>query len=242
MNDAGPDFLGCRKRFERFANACREERTGLVADRPVVAVIEAPANGEQPLAEVLRDGEFAITTYRSPTEFLDRFEPQKTACLVVDVTHDPAAGLTLQANVQQLRQPPLPVVFVSGAADVTTAVAALKGGANDFLAKPCESEPLRAAVSAAVAHDREACQACREAAHQRHRLAQISPRERQILDGLTNGRTVEQIASELGISPKTVYMHRSHLMDKLRCDSLAELIRFRLLVDDAAKPAAVPGH
>ncbi|MBL8668059.1 MAG: response regulator, partial [Rhodospirillales bacterium] len=138
-------------------------------------------------------------------------------------------GLTVQTRLRE-RGITLPVVMITAFADVPLAVAAMRAGAADFLEKPYSDDVLIASVHLALARAETIADIEEQAARTNARLAQLTPRERQVLDFLLVGRQNKQIAHDLGISPRTVEIHRARVMDKMQAGSLSELVRIVLTV------------
>jgi RNA polymerase sigma factor (sigma-70 family) len=156
---------------------------------------------------------------------------------VVDLRLPGMSGLDLQRKLHG-EQPHLPVIVVTGHGDVATARAALRTGALDFLEKPVQPKELMEAVAAALESDAQALERAREREHMRERLGRLTPRELEVFQRITDGLHNREIAVELGISPRTVEVHRARLMDKLNARRIADLFRLRLALDgaDAAAP------
>lgn len=197
-----------------------------MADSMVYLVDDDPAVRHS-LARLLDSAGFRNASFESAEQFLAHRDDLRRGCLLLDVRMPGMSGMELQSKLNG-ENVPLPVIILTGHADVPMAINALKSGAFDFIEKPFDDEALLARIREAVAADaaqrrdeayRDQCQ---------RKIATLSPREREILDGLSEGKTVEQIAAHLGISPKTVYMHRSHLMSKTGTDSIASLVRLKL--------------
>jgi two-component system response regulator FixJ len=148
-------------------------------------------------------------------------------CLVLDVRMPEMDGLTLMAELAK-RGVVVPVVVVTGHADVPLAVRAMRAGAVDFLEKPYTEERLLEAVEKALTADTQASQRRVEIMKALQQVAILSPREREVLQALVDGKANKVIAYELGISPRTVEVHRANLMDKLGARSLPELVRIGL--------------
>lgn len=168
-----------------------------------------------------------------PYQFLDQYVPGAAGCVVLDVRMPLMSGLELQEQLTG-RGITLPIIFISGHADVPMSVRALKAGAFDFFEKPFNGQMLLESIQRAIAHDRQqlAERAAETAIHQR--LAQLSERERQVMDLVLCGQTNKRIAEQLGITVRTVEAHRSRIMEKMHCDSVMLLARM-------LPPAALPG-
>jgi two-component system response regulator FixJ len=137
------------------------------------------------------------------------------------------SGLDLQAELAA-RQIALPIIMMSAYAEIPMAVRAMKGGAIDFLEKPIDGQALLDRIAEMVESDRQACLADAKLAKAAKELARLTPRQRQVLDGLLAGKRNKIIADELGLSPKTVDVHRFRIMQRLEVDSLSDLIRLAL--------------
>jgi len=168
-----------------------------------------------------------VATFASAQVFLDFLDRQSSpcvGCLLVDVQMPGLSGLELQAQLAQ-RQPHLPVIVITGHGDIAMAVRAMKAGAKDFIEKPFNEQTLLEQVQACLAENRRTQQELDELQATQTRLAQLTQRERSVLALLMQGKPSKMIADNLGISPKTVDVHRSNIMDKVGVRSLAELIR-----------------
>lgn len=159
-----------------------------------------------------------------PYQFLDQYAPGVAACLVLDVRMPLMSGLELQEQLGG-RGIKLPIIFISGHADVPMSVRALKAGAFDFFEKPFNGQVLLDSIQRAIAHDRQLLeeQAAETAIHQR--LALLSEREKQVMDLVLCGQTNKRIAEQLGITVRTVEAHRAKIMEKMHCDSVMVLAR-----------------
>lgn len=179
------------------------------------------------LATLLDASGFAVSAYASATAFLDGIEGAVSGCVVTDVCMPEISGLELLRRLSD-RLPQFPVIVLTGEADVPTAVEALKNGALDLIEKPYSAETIVAAVRQALTQlearsDRDSRRS--EAAE---RLAALSAREREVLDGVVRGLSNKEIARELGISPRTVEAYRANLMMKMGADSLSDLVRMAI--------------
>jgi FixJ family two-component response regulator len=204
----------------------------------VVFVVDDDAGIRSALRRLLKLHGFAYELYASGSEFLDRADLQRTGCLLLDLRMPGMDGLQVQTRLNQ-RGIPLPVIFLTGTADVPMAVAAMRQGAADFIEKPFDNQLLLARVRETLrqAHTRIRHHADRDAV--RSRCNSLTPRERQVLDLVTVGKTAKEIARALGASHRTIEIHRGHLMEKMGAATLADLVRMRLLVENDDSGAAI---
>jgi FixJ family two-component response regulator len=181
--------------------------------------------------------------FASGPEFLGAFDPERPGCLVLDVRMPGMSGLELQARLRA-RYVQVPIIIVTAYADVDTAVRALRAGALDYMEKPLSGQVLLERIQEAVDLDRRQRQAASRFADFNARVVKLTPRERQVLTLIVEGRANRQIAETLSLSRKTVETHRANLISKTGVASLAELIRFGLQmgVPDGRPPAAASGR
>lgn len=193
----------------------------------VVHVIDDDEAVRDSLAFLLRANEIEVQTYESGTVFLAGVADLKAGCVVTDVRMPEISGIELLRRLKELKLF-LPVIVITGHGDVPLAVEAMKFGAADFLEKPFDDDVLLAAVRAAL--NRQDSEGKRQAERTAidDRLAALSNREREVLEGLVAGRANKQIAFDLGISPRTVEIYRANLMTKMQAASLSELVRMAL--------------
>jgi FixJ family two-component response regulator len=170
--------------------------------------------------------------FGSPDEFMASLHPEAEGCLVLDVRLPEASGLELHRKVARSGLE-LPVVFISGFADVSMSVNAMKLGAVDFLVKPFRDQDLIDAVSAALATNRFQREGQRRVAEVFTRHRSLSDRERQIMSLVTSGLLNKQIAARANLSEATVKVHRGHVMQKMRAASLPDLVRMAEIVAGA---------
>jgi two-component system response regulator FixJ len=199
-------------------------------DSPVIHIVDDDAAVRQSLAFLLSSAGLAVRLYESAPAFLDGLPELKSGCLITDMRMPGMTGLEL-LHALRAKACSLPAIVVTGHGDVPLAVEAMKAGAVDFIEKPFDQEAILAAVRAALERG-SGCDGG-EATAFAARLASLSERERQVLDGLIAGHPNKTIAHELGISPRTVEVYRANLMSKMMARSLSELIRMAILADVA---------
>lgn len=175
-----------------------------------------------------------VRLYASAEEFLDVAEPPASpSCLLLDIRMPAMSGLELQQVLRE-RGIALPILFMTGHADVSVAVQALKSGAADFIEKPYKDQAILDAVAAAMRRSAEALEQARRQEEARRALGNLSPREREVGLLVARGQPNKLIAAALGIAEKTVHIHRQHVMEKTGVSSAAELARLMLRADPAA--------
>jgi two-component system, LuxR family, response regulator FixJ len=175
------------------------------------------------LALTLESAGLDVRAYRSSKDFLDDDRADGTSCLVLDIRMPDVDGLELQ-RLLAAQNDPIPIVFVTGHADVSTSVMALRNGAVDFLEKPVDGDELLRSVEQALAHDRRRRESEMQRSAVMRRFATLTVRERQIMKLVASDNSSKEIARELDISPRTVEHHRAHIMRKMNAASLNELI------------------
>ena len=201
---------------------------------PLVFVVGDDEYVRPSLKPLIATAGFGIESCGSAEEFLSLPHPTVPCCLVLDTSRPGVNGLDLQRRVRAGTT--IPIVLITGRADVRLTVEAMKGGAVDVLAKPVRPEHLRSAIDAAIEVSRAAVQ--RDAALQALRdcYASLTPREREVMGLVVSGLLNKQVAFELGISEITVKAHRGQVMRKMKADSLPHLVRM------AARLDAAPPH
>ena len=200
---------------------------------PTVHVVDDDGPFLLSMSRLLRASGFAVKTYVSAGDFLAQRDESAPGCVVVDLKMPEVGGLDLQAALARTACPP-PMLFLTGHADTVSTVRAMRGGAEDFLEKRAPKEQLLEAVQRALERDvRERAERSRRDDVQ-HRFAAISPREREVLELVLQGRLNKQIAGDLGIHERTVKVHRKSIMTKLGVRSVAALTR---LAQEAGIPA-----
>jgi two-component system response regulator FixJ len=183
------------------------------------------------LTFLLASAGFAVTAHASASAFLEVFPGLDPAVVVTDVRMPGVSGMELLKHLAG-RNPSIPAIVVTGHGDVPLAVEAMKLGAIDFIEKPFSDDTIVAAVRAALERRGAGGASDVAKAEIRARLAALSARERQVLDGLVAGQANKVIAHELGISPRTVEVYRANVMTKMQAGSLSELVRMSLTAED----------
>ncbi|MDJ0739661.1 MAG: response regulator FixJ [Gammaproteobacteria bacterium] len=171
-----------------------------------------------------------VESFSSADEFLAQYQPSRPGCLVLDVRMPGMSGLELQERLTQ-RGIHIPVVIITGHGDVPMAVRAMKSGAIDFIEKPFNDEVLLDAIRRALAFGEEQRSHQVEHLQIQQRLQHLTPREHEVMEMVTEGRSNKEIANALGVSAKTIEAHRARVMEKMQAGSLAELVRMVLAVN-----------
>lgn len=191
---------------------------------PKVFVVDDDPAVLKGLSRVLRSTGLGVATFSSPCEFLEQHDPREPGCLVLDLAMPGLNGLELQMALTA-KGSAIPIIFLSGHSDIPMSVQAMKGGALDFLTKPVHDEDLLKAVHAALEKDHIRRERRAELDDIQERLATLTPREREVLTHVVSGQLNKQIANDLGTVEKTIKVHRARVMEKMKVNSVAELVR-----------------
>jgi two-component system response regulator TtrR len=193
----------------------------------VVYVVDDDEAVRDSLKWLLEGVSYTVRTFDSAESFLAGFDPKAIACLVLDVRMPGMSGLELQEELLS-RKLDLPLIFITGHGDVPMAVNTMKKGAADFIEKPFDQAKLKAQVERMLAQAREAASRRERERINQALMARLTAREQQVLERIMAGRLNKQIADDLGISIKTVEAHRANIMDKLKANTVADLMRVAL--------------
>jgi FixJ family two-component response regulator len=189
----------------------------------MVFVVDDDFRVREALMDLLASQNLDCVAFASAAEYLRSADLSGPSCLVLDMSLPDINGLELQSAMARTDHPP--IVFVSGHGDISSSVRAMKAGAIDFLTKPWSDEDLLQAVRQALEQDRRRRKLRAELTDLEGRLATLTPREREVLPLVVRGLLNKQAAAQLGISEVTLQIHRSKIMQKMKADSLADLVR-----------------
>ncbi|CAO4139070.1 response regulator FixJ [Methylorubrum aminovorans] len=195
----------------------------------VVHVVDDDDAVRQSLAFLLATDGLAVRVHASAVAFLEGVA-EVSGCVLTDVRMPDLDGIELLRRLKRRGSPP-PVIVMTGHADVPLAVEAMREGARDFIEKPFDDEVLLASVRSALAQAERGAARAADTDATRARLATLTEREREVLDGLVAGKANKIIGLDLGISPRTVEIYRANVMSKLQAGSLSELVRMALVAD-----------
>lgn len=176
-----------------------------------------------------------VRTCASAQEFLPAYDPRQPGCLVVDIRMPGMSGLELQQQLN-LQGATIPLIFITGHGDIPMAVEAMQHGAFDFLQKPFRDQDLLDRVQRALERDRTMRTQLKATDQIRERLESLTPREREVLDLVTAGKPNKVMAGDLGVSQRTVEIHRARVMEKMQAGSLAHLVRMIIDLGHTSSP------
>lgn len=192
------------------------------------------------LEMLLRSVGIEVETHPDADTFLEAYDPRRPGCLVLDIRMPGISGLDLQTRLQEMGAL-LPIIFITGHGDVPMAVKAIKHGAVDFIQKPFHDQALLDRIQQALRLDAERRQEVEQRAEIDRRLCRLSPRERQVLDLVVAGNPNKVVAGKLGLSQRTVEIHRANVMEKMRAGSLAQLVRMVVQTGDGGQTRDAAG-
>ena len=189
-----------------------------------VFVIDDDPSVREAIDSLIRSVGINVRTFASAQEFMTSKRPDAPACLVLDVRMPGLSGLDLQRElaIAGIR---IPVIFITGHGDIPMSVRAMKAGAVEFLTKPFRDQDLLDAISQAIERDRAERVQFAEVVELQRRFEELTPREREVMEQVVAGLLNKQIANRLNISEVTVKLHRHQVMEKMKAQSLAELVR-----------------
>jgi FixJ family two-component response regulator len=200
---------------------------------PTIYVVDDDDSMRQAIALLLRTVGYNPIVFSRPADFLAKYDANMHACVVLDIRMPEMSGLEIQ---QQLNRSGaiLPVIFITGHGDIPMAVQAMKDGAFDFLTKPFRDQDLLDRINNALKQDAESRAAIEKHADLRRRMESLTPREREVLDLIVEGKANKVVAIDLGLSERTVEIHRANVMEKMGARSVAHLVKMHLTLNDQA--------
>ncbi len=199
-------------------------------DQPIVHVIDDDEAVRDSISMLFDTVNIEHVVYASATDFLSAYHDAMRGCLVLDVRMPNMTGLQLQ-EVLNKRRSRLPIIFITGHGDIPMAVEAMRRGALDFLRKPFGEDDLLARVGDALRHATEVRDERNALGDMQRHFETLSPREREVFERIASGQANKFVAIELGISERTVEIHRSQVMKKMGARSLAQLVRMKIDLD-----------
>ncbi len=201
----------------------------------IIYVIDDDEAVRQSLEFLLKTAGLTVRGFDNAKSFLELLPQIRSGCIITDVRMPGITGIDLLRRVKELGVD-IPVIVITGHGDIPLAVEAMKIGAVDFLEKPFDDDALLAAVRSSLTRNADTAQRNAELSQINDRLAALSNRERQVLDGLVAGKANKVIAFDLGISPRTVEIYRANLMTKMAANSLSDLVRMAMTAGILEEP------
>ena len=193
-------------------------------DEPLVYLVDDDEAVRDALGLLLKSVGLQSRLYASALEFLEDYSPERHACLVADIRMPGLSGLELQQRLNE-QHADIPIIFITGHGDVPMAVNAMKSGATDFIQKPFRDQDLLDRINKALQQDKERRVSGAQTRVIRDRLKLLTPRELEVMQRVVRGQANKVIAMDLGVSQRTVELHRARVMRKLKMRSLAELVQ-----------------
>ena len=201
--------------------------------QPTIYVVDDDDGMRRALDTLLSTVGYKTAVFSRPSEFLAQFKPEAHSCLVLDIRMPEMSGLEVQQQLNR-RGSMLPVIFITGHGDVPMAVQAMKEGAFDFIQKPFRDQDLLDRINHALKQDADNRTNAARRSEVQHRLESLTPREKQVMNFIVDGSANKVIAIDLGLSERTVEIHRAKVMEKMGARSVAHLVKLHLtLADDA---------
>jgi FixJ family two-component response regulator len=190
---------------------------------PIVHIVDDDVSWRTSTRRLMAAAGYRVALYESAEAFLEADVPNAPGCILLDLRMSGLNGLQLQQRLGEVRHK-LPIVFISGHGDISTSVLAIKAGAQDFLTKPVATDVLLDAVARAIGRNREDRDKRAQVDAMRARVEALTPTERKVFALIVRGKINKRIAAELDSAERTIKWHRGHIMQKLQCQSLAEMV------------------
>jgi FixJ family two-component response regulator len=191
---------------------------------PIIHIVDDDLSFRTAVTRLLRAAKYEVRGYASAAEFLESAPSAELGCILLDLRMPGASGLDLQQSLSRMEER-LPIIFLTGHGDIPASVRAMKAGAVDFLTKPVRREALLTAVQDALGLDAKSRAARAASRELTARYESLTPREQEVLAHVLSGKLNKQIAYDLGTAERTIKAHRASIMEKLRVQSVAELVR-----------------
>jgi len=204
---------------------------------PTVYIVDDDNGVRSSIRVLMKSVGLPATPFASAHEFLASYQSFQSGCIVLDIRMPGMSGLELQEELNR-RGAVIPVIFITGHGDIPMAVEAMRHGAFDFIQKPFRDQDLIDRVQEALVRDQETREALQEHGRIRARIASLTPREHEVLELLTKGQANKVMAHELGLSQRTVEIHRAHVMEKMGAKSVAQLVRMTMDLKQRGAPPA----
>ena len=197
---------------------------------PTVFVVDDDEPVRDAIVLLLDTVDIPCESFETAQAFLDAYDDGRTGCLVLDIRMPGMSGLELQDKLRSMNAP-IPIIFITGHGDIPMAVEAMKKGALDFIRKPFRDQELLDRVQEALTFDADHRAEFADLKEVRDRVASLTPRETEVFERVADGQANKVVAIDLGISERTVEIHRSQVMQKMQARSLADLVRMKILLD-----------
>jgi two-component system response regulator FixJ len=199
--------------------------------QPIIYVVDDDDGMRRALDTLLSTVGYKTAVYSRPSEFLSQFKPEAHSCLVLDIRMPEMSGLEVQQQLNR-RGSMLPVIFITGHGDVPMAVQAMREGAFEFLQKPFRDQDLLDRINHALKQDADNRTNAARRSEVQHRLDSLTPREKQVMNFIVDGSANKVVAIDLGLSERTVEIHRAKVMEKMGARSVAHLVKLHLTLAD----------
>lgn len=210
----------------------------MTRERPTVFVVDDDPPMRDSLAFLIGTVGLQVESFGTAEEFLAAYDSRAPGCIVLDVRMPGLSGLELMEHLQRDPFAP-PVMLITGHGDIPMAVRALKAGAFDFIEKPFSDQVLLERIQQALQHDEVARKSATTRAEIQRRQQRLTPRECQVFEAVVAGKANKVIADELSLSQKTIEVHRAHVMEKMRAESFADLVKMAIALDATGPPQSI---